>query len=257
MSRIKDWYGKRLTLISPHPDDIAYSIGGFVSQLASVSTLEVVTVFTQSRWALPKSLRDAGSSVISKVRVKEEQTFCQNFKMKLYPLGLSDSSLSGYDDGNERQLQFTQGQLTDDIRASIVLEKLQQVLAESSPDIVIAPAAIGHHIDHQIVHHAICSLQNHQWQLAFYEDLPYTAEFTLDILEKQLTERKFSILEAISIDQTLADKYAALSNYASQTDQETIDAIIVHAQRLAQTCFHTGQAVYHAERFWEKSCQYQ
>ncbi|MBD2826619.1 PIG-L deacetylase family protein [Xenorhabdus szentirmaii] len=254
MSRIKDWYGKHITLIAPHPDDIAYSIGGFISQLAAVSTLEVVTVFTQSQWALPKSLRNSGAAVVSKVRVKEEQAFCENFKMKLYPLGLSDSSLSGYNDGNERQLQFTQEQLTDDIRTSIVLEKLQQILAESSPDIVIAPAAIGHHIDHQIVHHAICSLQNHQWQLAFYEDLPYAAEFSLDILEKQLTERKFSILEVISIDQTLADKYAALSNYASQTDKETIDAIIFHAQRLAQKNFHTEQVVYHAERFWEKEC---
>ncbi|OTA21863.1 2'-N-acetylparomamine deacetylase [Xenorhabdus beddingii] len=257
MSRIKDWYGKRLTLIAPHPDDIAYSIGGFVSQLAAVSTLEVVTVFTQSRWALPKSLRNSGAAIISKVRVKEEQTFCQNFKMKLYPLGLSDSSLSGYDDGNERQLEFTQGQLTDDIRTSIVLEKLHQVLAESRPDIVIAPAAIGHHIDHQIVHHAICSLQNNQWQLVFYEDLPYAYEFTLDILEKQLTERKLRVLETISIDQTLADKYTALSNYASQTDQETINAIIAHAQRLAQMYFHTGKTVHHAERFWEKICQYQ
>ncbi|NHB92781.1 PIG-L deacetylase family protein [Photorhabdus cinerea] len=252
MSGINSWYGKRLALIAPHPDDIAYSIGGVVAQLAPLCTLEIVTVFTRSAWALPKSLRDAGSCVISDVRVKEEHAFCQHFKMKLHTFGFPDSSLSGYDDKGERQAQ-----LNDDARISTVSEVLQQVLGDLCPDIVIAPAAIGGHIDHLIVHDVICSLQNNQWQLAFYEDLPYAAEFPLDILTNQLIAREFNVLETVSIDQTLADKCTALHNYASQTDQETIDAILMHAQRLAQACFNANQHVCHAERFWEKSCQYQ
>ncbi|GGY24629.1 PIG-L deacetylase family protein [Paludibacterium paludis] len=229
MNPCLDWRGMRVALIAPHPDDIAYSIGGFAAGLADGAELVLVTVFTRSAWALPKALRLAGPEAVAAAREAEDLAFCRRLGMRFHSLGFADSSLSGYDDDSERVADPAQ-----DARAPLVAERLNGLLAGLAPDVVLAPAGIGGHVDHRIVHDALRYRCAGAWRLAFYEDLPYAAEYTLPQLESALDLAGLTHLAAIDISPVWHEKLAALRDYPSQTEQDTVDAILAHARRMGE-----------------------
>lgn len=254
------WYGRRLALISPHPDDVAYSSGGLVARLAGRCELHLVTVFTHSAWAAPKALRSAGSAAISAMRYVEDKAFCDRFGLRLSSLGLADSSLSGYDDESELAASAER-----DPRAPVAARALRALLAELAPDGILAPAAVGGHVDHRIVRDALLTRSHGVASLAFYEDLPYAAGCELERLDAQLRAQGLRPAANVDIDSTLGEKLAAMWIYDSQTEQDTVDEIVSHARRLAAWSGCTagrqarqpagasaGKSVFgHVERIWE------
>jgi len=252
MSWEEAWHGRRLVLISPHPDDVAYSIGGLVARWAEHCELYLVTVFSRSAWAAPKPLRGAGVAAISAVRLAEDRAFCDRFGLRLSSLGFADAGLSGYDDESE----LTAGP-EQDPRAHAVSVALRALLAELTPDGILAPAAVGGHVDHRIVRDALLRERHGFAPLAFYEDLPYAAGRSLGSLDSALRAQGLRPAANVEIDCTLHDKLAAIWGYASQTEQDTVDEIVSHARRLAASVGQSaaqsaGQSAFgYAERIWE------
>lgn len=229
--------GRKVLLLSPHPDDIAYSIGGLVARAAAAAEMAMLTVFSRSAWALPPELRAAGSAAISAVRMAEDRAFCASHGVAHHALDFGDSSLEGYDEAAEMA-----SSAADDARSEPVFEAIRERVRALAPDLVLTPAAIGGHIDHRIVLAAARRLDG--VERAYYEDIPYAAWQTLRDMELALTGAGLTPLRAFDIAPVLDDKIAGMWVYRSQTDAGTIAEMLLHAERLG-----VGGAR-HAERIW-------
>lgn len=246
---IDNWEGKRITLIAPHPDDAAFSLAGIIALLAPHCAFTLVTVFTRSAWAVPDLLRQAGPEAIHEVRMEAERAFCQRFILDFSPCDFPDASLCGYDAVSERQELRD-----DDTRAENVTQTLRLRLATTLPDIVIAPATVGGHVDHHIVHRSLSRIPG-TWRRVFYEDLPYAGEFSPAALETALRARGMDIVATVDIDAVVREKYSAMTCYTSQLEPATVETFIHYSQQLARRQRGADESVCHAERLWEPARQ--
>ena len=229
--------GCKVLLLSPHPDDIAYSIGGLVALAKGVAELSMLTVFPRSAWALPADLRSQGPDAISPVRAAEDRTFGARHGMAYHPLDFGDSSCHGYDEDGEMAADPA-----DDPRAERVCDTLHARVRALSPDLVLAPASIGGHVDHRIVTEAARRLDG--VGVAFYEDLPYAAWQMLGAIERSLTGAGLSPFALVDIGNVIDEKIAGMWVYETQTSAGTVSEMLLHAARLG------GGGLRYAERIW-------
>lgn len=224
-------------LVQPHPDDVCYSIGGLVALAAPLVGVTLVTVFSRSAWALSPALRREGVARISATRREEDERFCARHGLGFEALDFPDSSAIGHDERSEMSAD-PEG----DARTPAVAAALRDVIRRLAPATVIGPAALGGHVDHRIVRDALAGLAAPGRALFFYEDLPYAARLRPDALARGLAARGLRPSPPTGIDAVIDAKVAAMRDYRSQTDDETVDAVRLHARRV-------GGDV-HAERLW-------
>jgi LmbE family N-acetylglucosaminyl deacetylase len=227
--------GRRVACLSPHPDDIAYACGGLLAARTAGSEIHVLTVFGRSRWAVQRSLRELAPDQISALRRDEDRAYCARAGLQLSYFAFPDASLSGFDDVTELQ------PCRSDPRAEAVTAAIHDWCVRIAPDLVIAPAAIGGHVDHVLVRDAGLAMDR-RVELAFFEDLPYAALEPLAALEARLRADRLECLAEVDITDVLADKLAAMRLYRSQTDDENVQLARAHAYRVGD-----GRA---AERLW-------
>ncbi|MFG2296349.1 PIG-L deacetylase family protein [Streptomyces sp. NPDC048603] len=220
----------RTLLVSPHPDDVAYSCGGLLAAVGRPVHATLLTVFTQSAWALPRRLRRAGTRVVSARRRQEELSYCRLRGLAEYrPLGFADASLRGYDDVAE---------VSSPVEADGVREAVAEAVAEavhrSGADTVLAPAAVGDHIDHLLVHGAVRGAARGSALTLFYEDLPYAGQHEASAVVRTLREARGLVPYAgIDISGVVEQKVRGMYVYGSQTDDECVREALHHARRTA------------------------
>ncbi|ASO18725.1 LmbE family N-acetylglucosaminyl deacetylase [Actinoalloteichus hoggarensis] len=138
----------RLLLLSPHPDDIAWSLGGTVARLgAAGADLRVLTFFGRSRYAPGHPAH--GEAETTRVRALEEETWARAAGVRLRRGDLPDASLRGYDDDTEM------GAIPEDAVIGRAAAMLRRAVDEIRPDVVLAPLAVGGHVDHAAVRAAV------------------------------------------------------------------------------------------------------
>ncbi|GAA4932931.1 PIG-L deacetylase family protein [Streptomyces coeruleoprunus] len=263
----------RTLLVSPHPDDVAYSCGGLLAAVGRPAHATLLTVFTRSAWALPKRLRRAGVRVISARRREEELRYCRLRGLADYrPLGFDDASLRGYDDVAEVSSSVE----ADGLRGAVE-EAVSAAVRASGADTVLAPAAVGGHIDHLLVHGAVRGAVGNGALLLFYEDLPYAGQHDLGDVERTLRDERGLVPYAgVDVSGVVEDKVRGMYVYGSQTDDECVRETLWHARRTAcphvaagrppvavgsaaearamgagrPTCAVGGRAFAYAERVW-------
>lgn len=274
---------RRVLLLSPHADDVAYSIGGLVAQLtqrarlarsaqrsthpglidhtgqaegprpaglrgdgshAGNADLRLLTVFGRSGWALPRSLRRAGADAVSTQRRQEDQAYCDRHGIAFDLLPVPDSALSGYDEVRELTAAPE-----DDARAPDAATLIGAVIARTAPQVVLAPCALGGHVDHRIVRDAACALEDSTagFDLLFYEDVPYSATLGLADIERRLIADGLMPAATVSIDAVLDAKVDDMWAYRSQTSAPTVAQMLLHAGRVA------GDTGGYAERLWRRA----
>jgi LmbE family N-acetylglucosaminyl deacetylase len=94
---------------------------------------------------------------------------------------------------------------------------LQQVMGNKEGLVVYAPLAVGHHVDHQIVHEAARRLSSGGYRVAYYEDYPYAEAH--GALESALVTARAEDwrCEAMALDgEDLSAKVSALAYYRTQ-----------------------------------------
>jgi LmbE family N-acetylglucosaminyl deacetylase len=231
------WRGRKVLLLAPHADDVAYSIGGLVAGWAGQVDGTLLTVFGRSGWALPRALRKQGVAAITAERLAEDRAYCARRGLRHDYFDCADSVLLGYDDAGELAARPEQDPRTGDIGKLVA-----DFVATMAPDLVLAPCALGGHIDHAIVRRAAAALAG--VEVLYYEDVPYSATLSLAALERELGAAGLVPAVAIDIDAVYAAKCDDMWLYRSQTSAPTIAEMRLHAQRLG-----TG-AARHVERLW-------
>ncbi|AZF21565.1 PIG-L deacetylase family protein [Pseudomonas sp. R3-52-08] len=238
-SSLESMMGKRILLLSPHADDVAYSIGGIVARLSKRVDLSLMTIFGYSGWALPQASCEKSADAISAEREREDRAYCARRRIDYDLLLCPDSFVMGYDEVTELSIAATDDPRTDD-----VVNMIRNAVACRLPEVVLAPCGLGGHVDHQIVRIAADAL--HHIEVLYYEDVPYSSSLKLPKLERQLAVQGLTPVMAVDIEAVLESKCKDMWGYRSQTSASTISEMLLHAGRVG-----TGTTRY-AERLWRR-----
>lgn len=231
--------GRRILMLSPHADDVAYSIGGIVARLSMRADLRLMTIFGHSGWALPQASREKSADAISAEREREDRAYCARRWIDYDLLPCPDSFVMGYDEATELSIAAT-----DDPRTERVVNLIRNAVACRAPQVVLAPCGLGGHVDHQIVRFAADSLDH--VEVLYYEDVPYSSRLPLPELERQLAVQGLTPAMTADIEVVLESKCEGMWGYRSQTSASTIAEMLLHAGRVG-----AGTARY-AERLWRR-----
>ncbi|MGI9028619.1 MAG: PIG-L deacetylase family protein [Ilumatobacteraceae bacterium] len=168
--------------VSPHLDDVAFSCGGTVSALGEAGwRTVVVTAFTASAanptgFALACQLDKGLPPDVDYLAVRraEDEEFARRAAVdQLHWLDLPEAPHRGY--GSADAL-FGDLSATDDV-AIVLDQRLARCLDAESPDLVLAPQALGAHVDHLRVVDAVLAVVPPSLPVWWYRDVPYAIRF--------------------------------------------------------------------------------
>ena len=162
--------------ISPHLDDAAFSCGGTLARLAAAGIRVVVaTVFTRSvpdpqgfalACQLDKGL-DASVDYMA-LRRQEDAAACERLGAETRWLPFAEAPHRGYASAAELFEPINPGdRIGDD-----VLLALRTLVDEVRPALLLAPQAIGGHVDHVVTARAIRALAPKS-PVLWWRDFPY------------------------------------------------------------------------------------
>lgn len=242
-----------VVVLSPHRDDAAFSLGLSIDTwLAQGHTVSVLNVFTQSEYA-PYSDADAlhpndRVSFVSALRKREDQAWNKltGNRLSFHDLDLLDAPLRlacAVDEVLTAEIRPGDRAL---VRVEGAIAKLASRAGQGSL-CVIAPLAVGGHIDHRVVHEAALRVQaGKPMPLAFYEDLPYSARegeaaMLEDFARKAMPEAQpvFALDQGPDPTSATERKTRLAESYDSQVDSEVIRSMAEFA------CRYDGR-----ERLW-------
>ena len=250
----------RVVIVSPHSDDAAFSIPLSIQGLLIAGTPTVVlTIFSTSGYCTGQGprRRELANRIpvytwtITRRRRSEDRAFakttCPGLEMEW--LGLRDAPLRGH------AFADLSGPLETAEENAMISGELSSSLAkwvENGHTALLAPAALGRHLDHRVALLAALQLkQRGGWlgPLFLYEDLPYAARYGLDAIElylAELAERHGVCARPLLVycrDAVEVKRKAAMC-YPSQVTPKCLEEIVAHGQRLANG---EGEG---AERLW-------
>lgn len=156
--------------LSPHYDDIAFSLG---AQVAAKPGGRLVNLFTRSGYVAGTPTDHwPGAATIERVmglRREEDMVFSTRFQLDRLDLGLEEPPV-------RRRSPWDLAGLADDIEQ--VRAPLTQLLGSLPPATrIFCPAGIGGHVNHLAVRAVVVELlpELGEHAVLFYEDLPYAA----------------------------------------------------------------------------------
>ena len=239
-SRLRAMAGARILLLSPHADDIAYSVGGIVALLCTRAEIQLMTVFGRSGWTCSQVSGEMSPDTVSTLREREDRAYCERRGITYASFSYPDSFTMGYDDATELN-----SAPDHDPRAPEIMERIGDFVARHAPQVVLAPCGVGGRVDHQIVRTAAHALDD--VDVFFYEDIPYSADLSLTALNRQLADEDLAPAMTIDIESVVRAKCDDMWSYRSQTTKTAVAAMLMHAGRVG-----AGAARY-AERLWRRA----
>ncbi|MCL1127229.1 PIG-L deacetylase family protein [Shewanella surugensis] len=207
---------KPILLISPHSDDISFSMGGVIANHSYWvrANVHMLTVYNKSNHAPYHSSSDI--SEITAIRTREDKQFCKQNHFHYFQLGFTEALVRGYQ--NTADI-FELKKPEDDDSYLGVKATLSPLLAEY--DLVFAPLGIGNHIEHRILQKIVAQLAPNK--ALFYEDLPYAADYTSKINTEIAHSQLNDLLPyKTSIGNDLQKKETLLNIYSSQIGPEEL-----------------------------------
>lgn len=152
--------------LSPHYDDAAFSLGGWIAGRPGGL---LVNIFTRSEYTHDKAV--TGADAVSALRAAEDRVFAARFGLDELALGLEEPSLRGRRSRDASGVGDDAGLLRSPLTALLD----QRVDGETA---VFCPAGIGGHVNHlatRLVAWEWAVARGREKQLRFYEDLPYAS----------------------------------------------------------------------------------
>ncbi len=219
----------RVLALSPHSDDLAFSLGGALveGRLAGCMPL---TIFSTSAYTPAEPFGD--SRLITPRRKGEDRCFFTACRVEtVLWLDLTDAPLRR---GIAPEEVFDAPLREEEVAG--VQEALRAFLSPGT--LIAAPLALGGHLDHRTVCAAACRLLGSGRFLGlFYEDLPYAAFIEGEGIEARVgeLEKAFGMrLEphCWARESVEAGKRLAAACYSSQVEDGTLRALLAHGSRV-------------------------
>ncbi len=215
-----------ITIVSPHQDDAAFSLGNFIMGQNTMH-VNIVNCFTISEYCPHIQNMDREGTI--KIRSEEDQKFCS------YKQGKSINVVNLHElDGpirlNTKNLDdlFTNKSIgySDILHLSDLCRKLSKYLKGT----LFLPIGIGGHIDHVLSHLAGIFLTNDYSRIIFYLDVPYWIRMPHDEvrMEIQMLESNLNIdlVPFFCNSKNVWDKKILSQIYSSQITEKEIREII-------------------------------
>ncbi len=224
----------RTVLVSPHSDDIAYSIGGALLQNYFYKPVLMVTIFTRSNFTRSNfslCFKLDNSEMISRMRHLEDVQFTTKNDVRFLSFPFPEASMRGM----SRQEIFSNIIPDSYTIFSDVYHSLSELIKSYSCDLIVSPMGLGNHIDHVMVSN-ICNkiAQENNKKIVFYEDLPYATFLT----SKKIKMRASAISPdlkpfKVNISKVYKNKLTNLDLYKTQIRPDFRTRIKLHALRLS------------------------
>jgi LmbE family N-acetylglucosaminyl deacetylase len=223
-------------VLSPHRDDAAFSCGVLLHELVSEGNdISIVNVCTVSRYApyVTPSQVDAVRQITT-LRLQEDLAFVERM---LATTGSQHTQVNLIDlDWQDLPLRWRTKDAESLARTGLRFEEVQLLARQFATlplaDLVLAPMALGGHLDHRLVCEAATrAFADHS--ILFYEDLPYACRMSAE-------ERKDACLNwPTSITETWLPKRPRLSSwkrdYASCYPSQIADDVIAEMHSYTST----------------------
>lgn len=229
-----------LTVISPHHDDAALSLGGTIAALQGSSlSVRVINCFTRSGFAHGHT--GHSEEAVSRLRGEEDRAFATAVGLShaVVNLGLRDAALRHPDGLRAIFRGASRPEHPADVEA--LAAAIRQL---AMPQAIAAPLGLGGHLDHLVARDA--AMRVGCGVLAFYEDLPYAARCGDEAHREALREVTARVGQPLwptclvsAIDHTL--KATLLDRYPSQLTDEVRRRVIDYTRALG------------SERLWATS----
>lgn len=222
---IPDSHQPRGTLVlSPHPDDAAFSIGGLLHE-GAFAPVTIVTVFGRTNFLGARGFqRDAEEA--TSIRRAEDAAFAAAIGADLISCELPDASI--------RLGPSLESIFGGDEAAPVELRgMLSEIVHRVRPALILAPAAIGGHVDHRILHTVAPQLaRSCGAALAYYEDLPYAEWISVEGISLHFARisadlRPFDVVPGGA----LVTKLRSIMLYRTQAMETWVASIRRHALR--------------------------
>ncbi len=207
------WPGPHL-LLSPHPDDIALSIGGLLHGGLLAAPVRVVTLFGRSNYLETSGFQEDVNAV-TRIRQAEETDAVRTFGVELVYHELSEAALRDSEAGDcifaENCTERFSGPPELD---NLVLESVRDLPGAT----IWAPLGLGCHRDHLLVQRtAALVAQSAGRPLVYYEDLPYAAQMAERAIERHALQIERRLRpERIAVEGVFEQKLATVAGYSSQ-----------------------------------------
>jgi LmbE family N-acetylglucosaminyl deacetylase len=214
--------------LSPHPDDICFSLGNIVSKR---HTGQLITVFTSSIYQA-KLVYENNLSQISAGRLKEDCAFAMQSNLALTHLGFYDSMARGHASFDRHMAKDIALAIEDKLINELFRVISKQESAEKGhKPLLFCPAAIGGHVDHLAVLFTIARWQHQlkkHFHILFYEDLFYASdaqvrEEGLSRLFQMLENKNLARESNILTESDIIHKMKSINLYQSQIDDRHRD----------------------------------
>lgn len=224
--------GRDILLVSPHADDVAYSLGGhLITGALPGKRCVLVTIFSLSDFA-PYLLPPSGDlRVVSQVRADEDRRFAMLHDLQLIRLDHQEApirdSIRHVNDLFKNHLEIIDHPYLPQLRATI--EGLLQLQRWSK---VFGPLGLGGHVDHLLVREALDGLSRKHGRLFFYEDLPYAGEITVEDYHSELFLLTAGMTStSLPPSDWLDPKLKCLELYGSQVADKDLCSVIEATDR--------------------------
>lgn len=204
----------KITLLSPHYDDIVFSLGGLLPAFVNHSDCQVINIFSVSNF-----LYGCVDELEKSTAMRKNED-----KIALNGLGIREIKYAGFQealirDKNRKALFLDYPHETITSTDMMLIEKIANYLGIIPLDhILLLPACFGGHIDHLLLQLATKELKHTK---LYYADLPYASNDScyLNSYGYRFTRSKQSI--TVEIDTNVLELHlATCRKYYSQFEHE-------------------------------------
>jgi len=169
---------RRVLALSPHLDDAAFSCGGTLARLArDGAEVTVCTAFTRSvlkpqGFALACQLDKGLPADVDYMAIRraEDAEACARLGARPVWMEFAEAPHRGYADA---KALFAPPRGDDGVVTP--LAHALSALLEPAPDVILAPQAIGGHVDHVQLVRALRAVLRPSHQILWWADFPYAA----------------------------------------------------------------------------------